>query len=214
MPGKFPPQTVTIVRDTNEKGIVKFPQTILWYGNGTPSGQCIRILVTEEPLNEATGRAGDYAIKGHERLAAIERKSSKEELVTNLFTKDRWRFDRAIARLAEIRRGAILLDMPADEFDRPSDFAKIPTSALDGITAVALKWSLDLIWFPRRGGRGSEYRTGDLIARWLIGAVYQGLASTGASDDMAHVRRETSPSEKVVRNRRHSPSTPESPRLH
>lgn len=103
------PDRITVVTDVNEKQGWKFPPSFTYTpaaGTGCPREITVECVV--ERLLE-----GDYTVRGWERVVAIERKGSLNELRTNLFTADRARFMRAILRLMKSTKHPILgLDIP------------------------------------------------------------------------------------------------------
>lgn len=110
----LPSPRLTVVVDKREKRPLIFPATMPWtFGVGHHKiTREFKIDVVHENLD-----SGDYALRGYEHVARIERKGAATELLQNLFTKDRPRFERSLKRLCDSCTVPILLlDMHPRQF--------------------------------------------------------------------------------------------------
>lgn len=97
---------LTILVDKREKRPLKFPPVMPWtFGSGRHQISRTFTLDTELTLLDS----GDYTLKGYEGITRIERKGAVTELLQNLFTKDRPRFERSLKRLCDSCTVPILL---------------------------------------------------------------------------------------------------------
>ena len=126
-------QLPTIVRDTREKPEHGF--------RFVASKNCAGMV--EEKLD-----FGDYAIKDHPSLIAIERKASVIELCGNL-GKHRDRFERELQRMVDagVKRKYIIVEEPIKNVLKRQRFSKMhPNSIFGSIMALQVKYNIAFIF--------------------------------------------------------------------
>lgn len=136
------PRTITVLIDSRERFPLLFPKNLEYY-----TGPRSRRKVIEVREKRCTMSEGDYAIAGLERHCLIERKGSLRELHSNLMTRDRGRFLRAIERMvAATEVPYLLLDMsPADMF-RATKEVENPYRVFDCLGQVVAQYGLRM-WY-------------------------------------------------------------------
>jgi len=91
--------------------------------------------------------AGDYAVKGHEDLIAVERKQSATELAGN-FGRNRARFEKEFERMQSVKfKYVIVEDHWSSVMGRSIKNSKMPAKAVfESITSFALKYGVHFIF--------------------------------------------------------------------
>lgn len=164
-PIEYPPGVVWY--DPRSEPEIGFPQTVDWYDRSGGKKEIIKISQKPYPLSEKNGLAGDYCVEGFEKYAGIERKGSYDELSTNFFSPDSYRFRKAWDRFVGVyRRKALLLDFrPWAEISNPH------TKPAERIRATLFRLcaegNVDILWVPRLQSPAGKFRTGELIVHWL-----------------------------------------------
>jgi hypothetical protein len=171
MPVRQPPREVTVLVDTNEQNALKFPETIRW--EYRRKSYLLHVKTEEYPLTKSRGLAGDYTLKGWEKLTAVERKGSLTELKQNLLTNDRIRFRKALRRLADLKYPWLFLDMPVSGVFRPTRYVKDPEAVIDRLFKTVAEFRIPLLWVPPSRSVVMSRSSGEFVVRALWQSVVQ-----------------------------------------
>ena len=107
--------------------------------------------ITPPPLVEvATLASGDYSVKGLTDKVAVERKSLIDAFGT--FGQGRDRFERELARLSQLRFGAVVLEADWDTiiFQPPARSKLKPKTVIRSMAAWAIRHGVHFYWMPNR----------------------------------------------------------------
>jgi ERCC4-type nuclease len=157
-----PPSEIEIVRDLREKDKAIFPKTLEWKDD-RGNEKVLKIKVTDETLT-----TGDYVLRGYESVAMIERKGSIQEIRDNLYTADRARFRRCIARLVEeCKYPYFLITVPLNKLTDPHYGDQSYGEVLDATMRWVHRHRLRLLWLPFEETNDKRRKVGELILRVL-----------------------------------------------
>lgn len=180
LPGRpviSPPKSVTVLVDSREKKPLLFPRMIVLHSelpDQKPEPSVIKVQVNRVTMSE-----GDYALKGQQSIALVERKGGIDELCQNVTKPDSTRFMAAINRLVQATKYPYLfLDMTPLSLwssQRPTPTthgngqSMDPMWVFDRLLRVATTKNLRIIWGTQRSpGPSSRKRLGEIILRLLI----------------------------------------------
>jgi len=137
---KSPPNKVVVLVDDREKKPILFPKTIEWFSERGGEGHLIQVVTKKVRLPE-----GDYALKGYDDVAIIERKGSLEEIAQNMLTGDYARATSAFQRLVEACEFPyLLIDCPINKlFDSP--WVEQPDRAIQALFQFAAEKGLRIL---------------------------------------------------------------------
>lgn len=101
-------------------------------------------------VERITLKAGDYSIVGEEHHVAVERKSHAD--CWGSLSNGRGRFERCVARLAELDRAAIVVECSLTELcARPSQIQRTtPASVVGGLVSYAARYAIPVFWCDTR----------------------------------------------------------------
>jgi hypothetical protein len=156
------PKKIIVDIDGNETKPLEFPSSLFWWDPYRRS-HLIRVETVKRRIP-----SGDYAIRGYERLCLVERKGSSSELVTNLFTQDRYRFTQAWTRFVKATKHPILLlDMPLTM--KRNEYCREPDQVLDALFGLVAVDGVHIVWMPPCS---NPKRTGDRLLRLMWQCIY------------------------------------------
>jgi len=157
-----PPSEIEVVRDLREKDKALFPTSLPWKDD-RGNEKVLKVKVTDEILT-----TGDYLIRGYESVALIERKGSIQEIRDNLYTADRHRFRRCIARLVEeCKYPYFLITVPFNKLTDPKYGDQNYGEVVDATCRWVHRHGLRLLWLPFESSVASRKKVGELILRIL-----------------------------------------------
>jgi ERCC4-type nuclease len=158
----------TLIVDTREQNALplKFADWVPFlkpFSHGQTTS--IRLHVVEAPL-----KTGDYAIRGLEHVALVERKGSLRELAKNCLTSDVARFTHCLERLGgECRYPLLMVEGTPAKLLSDKSIEK-PYTALDALQRLLLSYQIPLLLLPSNSARQRQV-TGEYVARWLVNAA-------------------------------------------
>lgn len=102
------------------------------------------------PVLRGTLKAGDYSLVGYESRVAVERKSWAD--CWSSMTTGRARFERCVARLAEMDRAAIVIECTlAGLCERPMQIQRAtPASVIGGLISWSVKYNVPVFFAGNR----------------------------------------------------------------
>lgn len=156
---------LTVIQDTREQTPLRMPANVrLWQGREP--------VVAKVNVEEKLLVGGDYAIKGWEALARVERKGSLEELWTNLFDKtDSHRFQRSLDKMqTNSRHSALFLDFPV-QYDTLIN-GEPAEEVIQRVFEISASRSLPVLWVPPGRTPKTVTNSGDVLVRWLFGTCF------------------------------------------
>lgn len=160
-------QKLCVRMDTEEKvGQFIFPPFIRvqWGGRGA----VIPVECDRTRLGAARGWAGDYTLKGYERITAVERKRDVDEVYRNVTDEDRTRFLKALDRLALVRHPYLVLAFSPYAFKRKHKYIMYPTDALDRLLYECMIRNIPVVNAPENR---SPRVQGEFVLRLLIAGL-------------------------------------------
>lgn len=177
------PRVVTILVDSREKRPLFFPKSLTWYPDRGGKGHPVRIETKRKAL-----KTGDYAIRGHENLALIERKAGPSELSNNLLGDDHKRAEAAFARLTTecVHPYLLLACTPAEMYAKSIHYD--PERVMDALCELVNRLNIRLIWAGQTRTQRARYRLGELVTRILMGHAYRPTVETCDVQDIVSSR--------------------------
>lgn len=165
------PHDLTIEVDDREKKPLRFPSTLEYLNtnHNVQSLSHIRVHTVSARFD-----AGDYRVMGYEHAAAVERKMGLTELYTNLFTRDRDRFERALRRLSEsCQHPLLVVEASPAELSKPPRIPGIkvtPTAIRDRLMDVCLEFGVQL-WTVSGASTPNRRLLGEWVAAFLLRSI-------------------------------------------
>jgi len=157
-----PPTEIEIVRDIREKDKAIFPSSFEWKDDRGHE-KILKVKTTTETL-----KTGDYLLRGYEKAAMIERKGSIQEIRDNLYTADRHRFRRCIARLVEATDLPYFwVTIPLTKLTDPKYGGQQCGEVMDAMMRWVHRNRLRLIWLPFEKSVSNRRKAGEIILRVL-----------------------------------------------
>lgn len=157
-----PLREATIIIDSREQVPLLFPKSILLHRPSLPP-----LTVLLHTL-VSTLTTGDYALLSHEGVCLVERKASIAEVSGNCLSKDRERFERTLARLADVAHPYLLLEGSPADLLRPSERAPSPEEALSCLLSRLTHHRITPIFAGRCSTPDSRRAAGSLVAHLLL----------------------------------------------
>lgn len=155
---------LTVIQDTREQTPLRMPPNVrLWQGR--------ELVVAKVDVAEEKLVGGDYALKGWDELARVERKGSLGELWTNLFTRDSFRFQKSLDNLQKnARQAALFLDFPVSYGTLVN--GQSAEEVVQRVFELSVARALPLLWVPPGTTVATSRRSGDILVKWLWGACF------------------------------------------
>jgi DNA excision repair protein ERCC-4 len=151
------PTPFTVVIDSREQANYTFQ------GLRADAKQLCRPLVVQTVVRGL--RSGDYSLAGHENAIAIERKSLSDLYGT--LGKGRDRFERELARLAEMRLAVVMVEASWHEIlTSPPDRSRLnPKTVHRSVIAWQQRFP-NVHWWTAGDRRLAEITTFRILERW------------------------------------------------